>query len=259
MREYAILATMDKALKNELIVKYRQSIAERYDFDKLKDDPKLPKGFTRETINELRDFFLDNLYSAPKKREKLDAAFTQLETYVAHPSKIWGLLGNMVSAIFEFGTHFPAAIKIGLASLRTHTSARQFEEMLLQGAHDKGYTAPMTDEQFYDAMATIPTENLHSFVNDLVELFGAITDEVMLQKTISILNGVLGRMKEKKNLYGSADIDAIQLGVDILTEGDKLLGKLTPKMKKDLINYVSQLELQFIESLHGAPKKKKKK
>lgn len=253
---------MDKALRNELIIKYRQSIAERYDFDKLKDDPKLPKGFTREIIDELRDFFLENLYSAPKQREKLDAAFKQLETYVAHPTKIWGLLGNMVSAIFEFGTHFPAAIKIGLSSLRTHTSARQFEEMLLKGAEDKGYTAPMTEEQFYDAMATIPIENLHSFVKDLVELFGAITDEVMLHKTISILNGVLTRMKEKKNVYGKADIDAIQLGVDILTKGDNLLSKLTPKMKTDLINYVSQLELQFIENLHGgstAGKKKKKK
>lgn len=250
---------MDKALKNELIIKYRQSIAERYNFDKLESDPKLPKGFNREIIDQLRDFFLENLYSAPKEREKLDAAFTQLETYVAHPTKIWGLLGNMVSAIFEFGTHFPAAIKIGLASLRTHTSARQFEDMLLQGAKDKGFGAPMTEEQFYQAMATIPTENLHSFVNDLVELFGAITDEVMLHKTISILNGVLKRMKEKKNLYGKADIDAIQLGVDILTKGDNLLSKLTPKMKKDLINYVSKLELEFIESLHKPVPKKKKK
>ena len=250
---------MDKALKNELIVKYRKSIAERYDFDKLKDDPNLPKGFTRETIDELRDFFLGNLYSAPKNREKLDAAFKQLETYVAHPTKIWGLLGNMVSAIFEYGTHFPAAIKIGLASLKTHTSARHFEDMLMDGAIQKGYGPPMTDEQFKEVMGTIPIDKLKDFVDDLVELFSAITDEVMLQKTISILNGVLGRMKEKKGIYGPEDRDAIQMGVDILSQGDKLLGKLTPKMKKELVNYVSQLELQFIESLHEVPKKKKKK
>lgn len=250
---------MDKALRNELIVKYRKSISERYDFDKLQDDPKLPKGFTREIIEELRDFFLENLYSAPKEREKLDAAFKQLETYVAHPTKIWGLLGNMVSAIFQFGMHFPSAIKIGLSSLKTHTSARQFEDMLLQGAIDKGFKAPMTEEQFYEAMATIPTENLKAFVDDLVELFGAITDEVMLEKTISILNGVLGRMREKKELYGPEDRDAIQLGVDILTKGDNLLSKLTPKMKKDLVQYVAYMELDFIKSLHTAPKKKKKK
>ncbi len=258
-RRLYYLSTMDKALRNELIVKYRASIAERYNFDKLENDPKLPEGFTRDTIDQLRDFFLENLYSAPKEREKLDAAFKQLETYVAHPTKIWGLLGNMLSAIFEFGTHFPAAIKIGLSSLKTHTSARQFEEMLLQGAKDKGFGAPMTEEQFYEAMATIPTENLQTFVDDLVTLFSAITDEVMLHKTISILKGVLTRMKEKKNVYGKADVDAIQLGVDILTKGDNLLSKLSPKMKKDLVQYVAYMELEFIKSLHTAPKKKKKK
>jgi hypothetical protein len=82
---------MKKELRNHLIEKYRESIFKRYDFKKIKKDPMLPKGFDEKVANELRAFFLDSLYSSPQEREKLDAAFAQLESYVNNPSKITGL------------------------------------------------------------------------------------------------------------------------------------------------------------------------
>lgn len=248
---------MNKELHHHLITKYRESIAERYDYDKLKSDPKLPKGFTKETINELKDFFLENLYSAPKQREKLDAAFKQLETYVAHPTKVWGLLGNLASAIFQFGMHFPAAIKVGMVSLKTHTSARHFEDMLLQNAIDKGYKVPLTDEQFRECLAAIPMKQLQSFIDDLTDLFRAITDGVMLEKTIHILQDVLVRMKSKKDLYGPEDIDAIQLGVTILQKGYDLLSSYDDEMKERIVEYIAYNETRFIKNLQKEQKKKK--
>jgi hypothetical protein len=69
---------MNTELKNHMIDLYRESINKRYTFENIKKDPNLPKSFTKETVDELRDFFLDNLYSSPKERDKLDKAFSAI-------------------------------------------------------------------------------------------------------------------------------------------------------------------------------------
>lgn len=246
---------MNVELKNHLIEKYRESIKARYDYDIVKKDKRFPRMFTRQTVDELRDFFLANLYSPPSHREKLDAAFKQLETYVAHPTKVWGLLGNLASAIFQFGFHFPAALRTGMTALQTHTTARHFEDMLLQTAIDRNFTVPLTDEQFHECLASLDAELLQKFIGELTELFMAITDTSLLDKTIHILKDVLNRMLERKDLYGPEDHDAIQLGIDILQKGYELLSKYDEETKTAIVEFVTYNEVGFIESLK--PKKKK--
>jgi len=249
---------MDIKLRNDLIEKYRASIASRYNYDVIKTDKKFPKRFTKELVDELRDFFLDNLYSSPKEREKLDAAFKQLETYVAHPTKVWGLLGSLTTAIFRFGLHFPAAIRTGMASLETHTAARHFEDMLMQAAQEREYKVPLTDEQFNECLKAIPREHLEKFIAQLADLFMAISDTDMLMKTISLLKDVLDIMKSKKNTYGPEDTDAIQLGVDILQKGHHLLAGLDEEVRHQIVEYITYSEMKFIDSVTGTKKKFKK-
>jgi hypothetical protein len=218
---------MNVELKNHLIEKYRESIKARYDFDVVKKDKKFPRVFTREMVDELRDFFLQNLYSPPAHREQLDAAFKQLETYIAHPTKVWGLLGNLASAVFQFGFHFPAALRTGMSALQTHTTARHFEDMLLQAAADRNYTVPLTEEQFKECLSSLDGELLQQFVGQLTELFMAITDTSLLEKTIQILKDVLARMLKRRDLYGP-------------------------------VEFITNNELKIIEGLNPAGKKKRK-
>lgn len=247
---------MNTELKNHLIEKYRESIKVRYDYDVVKTNKRFPKKFTRETVDELRNFFLENLYSPPAQREKLDAAFKQLETYVAHPSKIWGLLGNLAAAIFKFGFHFPAALRTGMVALQTHTTARHFEDMLLQNAIDRGFQPPLTDSQFHECLAALDGEMLVKFIGELTELFISISDNELMKKTIDILKDVLARMKERRDIYGPEDHDAIQLGIDILERGYKLLSKYDDETKQAIVEFVTYSETVFIESLK--PKKGKR-
>lgn len=246
---------MDKALRYHLINKYRESIARRYDYPTIKSDKKLPKTFTPEMIDELRDFFLQNLYAEPQQREKLDAAFKQLETYVAHPSKVWGLMGSLTSAIFRFGFHFPAAMRAGMAGLHTHTTARHFEDMLLQAAQEREMAIPVSDDEFNACITAIPRENLDEFIKQLADFFLAITDTEMLKKTTEILRDVLAQMREKRDIYGPEDEDAIQLGIDILGKGSELLGKHSPEVRQQIVDFVIYNETKFLNTLY---KKKKK-
>jgi hypothetical protein len=165
---------MNKKLRNHLIEHYRACIAKRYNYELLKTDKKFPKNISADAVNELRDFFLENLYTTPHKREELDAAFRQLETYVNNPAKIWGLMGNLASAILKFGLHFPAAIRVGMAALKTHTSARRFEAQLMQAAENSKYEVPLTDDQFEQCLAALPTQQLEQLIAELAELFMAL-------------------------------------------------------------------------------------
>ncbi len=248
---------MNVELKHELINKYRASIAERYNYEAIKNDPHFPKSFTKEITDELREFFLQSLYAAPADREKLDAAFAQLETYVAQPSKIWGLLGNLAAAIFEFGFQFPAALRTGMVSLQTHTTAHHFEEMLLQAAVDREFSPPLTQAEFYECLSALDPMMLEKFIGELTELFMNISDAELMQKTIRILKDVLKRMKERKDLYGAKDREAIQLGIDILQAGFQLLSKYDEAIKKEIVEFVTYSETKFIESLQQNKDKKK--
>jgi hypothetical protein len=240
---------MDKTLKNELIILYRNSIHKRYDFEKVKKDPRLPKKFNKKMSNDLLNFFLENLYTEPEKREHLDAAFARLESYTSNPSKIWGLLGNLTSAIFRFGFHFPKAIKAGIKTLETHTAASRFEAELMKAAKKKKFKSPITEDQFMQCLAAIPTKQLEDFVADLGALFLMITDTVLLEKIISILYDVHAEMKVQKKTYDKQDLAAIQLGIDVLTAGNALMSSYDKTTKKEIVDFVAYSELKFIGEL----------
>ncbi len=241
---------MHTELRYHIINKYRESISKRYDYDRVKDNPDLPKALNRKTANELRKFFLEKLYSEPTEREKLDAAFKQLESFIVHPSKIWGLLGNLPAAILEFGFHFPAAIKAAVSALETHTSARHFEDTLLHTAVSKNFEMPLTDKQFKECLTSIPVDQLQKFIHDLSALFYVISDTELLGKTIHIMQSVLKRMENKPQIYGTDDTDAIELGIDIFQNGHELLGKYDEESKKEIVDFVIAQEAKFIDSLH---------
>ncbi len=248
---------MDVALKNHLIEKYRESIANRYDWETIKNDAQLPEHFNKKLVTELRNFFLENLYMEPAGRDKLDAAFKQLETYIAHPTKVWALLGSLPSAIMRFGLQFPAALKAGMVALKTHTSARHFEDLLLQAAMDRKAKPPLSEAEFHACLAALPKEDLEKFVEELTEFFMMIANVSLMEKTILILQDVLVRMKKDRNVFGPEDVDAIQLGVDILEKSYALLNQYDDDMKKEIVDFVAYNEMSFLESLQAKPKKKK--
>ncbi len=241
---------MNKQLKYHLINKYRDSINKRYDYKAIKNDADFPKHFTKKTVDELKDFFLGSLYSEPVEREKLDAAFKQLESFVTNPSKIWGLMGNLTSAIFEFGLHFPSAIRAGVSALETHSAAHRFEQGLLDAAEENGYTIPLTDEEFHKCLTAIPLKQIDQLIKDLSGLFKVISDTELLGKTISIMHHALERMESKKNVYTKKDRDAVKLGIDLFQKGYDLLDQYDEDMKQQIVKFAIRKETDFLKSIH---------
>lgn len=237
-------------LKYHLIDHYRGLIAQRYD-DVIAHIHTTGVDLSPEVAREIKTFFLDQVYPTPAQRKKLDAAFGELKKFTTNPTLVWGLLGSLPMAIMQFGMQLPNAIRAGITSLQAYTSAIGFEDAMLKAAIDKGFTEPVTDEQFFECLRAIPYHSLDSFINEASSLLIVISDTLLLSKTILIMKDVIRRMEHKPDVYTADQIAAIQLGLDLMENGYELLEPYTEDTKRDIIAFVSENERKFINEIHN--------
>jgi hypothetical protein len=238
-------------LKYDLINKYRDLVARRYD-DVIENIDNTGISLSSKVAAEIRDFFLDNVYPESAQRRKLDAAFGELRNFTTNPALIWGLLGSLPVALFQFGAQLPHAIRAGITSLHAYTSAIGFEEAMASAAIENDFKAPLTDEQFFECLRAIPQKNLDAFINEASSLFTVISDTTLLTKTINIMEDVIKRMQSKSNLYTSDQVAAIQLGLDLMEKGFELLEPYSEEVKKDIIAFITENERKFIIEIHSS-------
>ena len=237
-------------LEDHLIDKYRQIIAERYNYVKLTEYKPLPEGMTEQMVDEIRGFFLESIYPEPTKRHELDDAFAQLQNYIHQPAKVWGILGNLTAAIFKFGTMLPAALKTGMVSLEAFTAAKSFEHTMLRAAREADYDVPLTNEQFLEILSKLPRQQLDSFAKDVGRLFRSMADTRLLSKTIEIMQDVIKQMESKPRLYTKDEIDGIKMGLNIMKEGYALFKEYPEKTKDQMVDYIVDREMQFIDEIY---------
>jgi hypothetical protein len=237
-------------LEDHLIEKYRQIIADRYDYSKLTEFKPLPEGITQQTVEEIRDYFLNSIYPEPSKRHELDAAFEQLQSYIHQPAKVWGILGNLTGAIFRFGSMLPAALKTGIVSMEAFSAAKSFEHTMKKAAIDSGYALPLTDDEFIHCLSTLPRAKLDSFAMDVGRLFRSMANTTLLSKTIEIMNDVVKKMESKPQLYTHEEISGIKMGLNIMQQGLNLFSKYPEKTKDKMVDYIVEREKLFIDEIY---------
>jgi hypothetical protein len=240
----------DEHLKYHLINKYRDLVARRYD-DVIININKTGLNLSPDVAREIRDFFLEHVYPGPAERMKLDAAFGELRNFTTNPALIWGLLGSLPVAIFQFGAQLPAAIRAGITSLHAYTSAIGFENAMVQAAEDKGFIIPLSDEQFFDCLKAIPKKSLDDFINEASSLFNVISDTSLLTKTMHIMEDVIARMKKKPAVYTADQVAAIQIGLDLMQRGYELLEPYDSDTRQDIIDFITANERKFITEIYG--------
>lgn len=242
-------------LRYHIIDKYRENIANRYQYETLKAKG-LPTEVNKKIADALRSYFLENLYPESSQRAKLDAAFSNLENYVKKPAKVFDLLGNLTSAIFKFGLQFPSAIKAGITSLEAYTATISYENILTKAIAGQKLEIPISDEQLMNALTVIPEKEIEKFIVDLEKLFFTFTNTELLKKTISIMEDVVARMKKKPDLYDESEIEAIQLGMSIMEKGYGLFTQYDEKMKEKIVAFITENERNFLKEIRERKKKK---
>ena len=243
----ATFTSEQRALKNELINRYRDIISSRYN-EIIMHINDTPIAISADVAERLKIFFLINVYPEPSRREQLDAAFDELSQFVNHPSLMWGLIGSLPMAILKFGMQLPLAIKSAFETLQAYTSAIGFERAILAAAEHRALQTPIDEADFLDCMRGIPKPELERFVAEGCKLFVTISDTTLLSKTIDIMEDVLSRM-DHDSRYTEQQKQAIQLGLEMIRGGYDLLSPYDEATKKCIVNFVADTELKFIASL----------
>jgi hypothetical protein len=244
-------------LKYHLVNKYRDLISRRYE-GVIKNIDQTGIDLRPEVAHQIKEFFLHHVYPEPHRRKKLDAAFLELRNFTTHPALVWGLLGSLPVAIMQFGVQFPAAIQAGITSLKAYTSAIAFEEAILHKALQKDLKEPVSDEEFFDCLKSIPHKSLDTFINEATVLFMVISDTTLLSKTMKIMQDVIRRMEKRSDLYTKDQVDAIRIGLDLMEHGYQLLEPFDSNTKKAIIEFIAESEREFLAEIHGVKENKHK-
>jgi hypothetical protein len=232
---------------SDIINKFREMVKKRYDFADISHRFDLPHNITEEVIEEIRGYFLDSIYPEPVKRKELEEAFSGLGSYVRSPKKIWGLLGNMSRAIFQFGRQFPTALRAGINALDSFMGAKQFEADMVHHAHLHVIPRDISDEQYERLMAELPRRDIERFINDVRKLFKIMTNTKLIEKTIHILDNVVETMRHKPRIYPQKEIDGILLGRSILENGYHLFSKYDEATKQLMVEYIYRNEMWYTD------------
>ena len=234
-----------------IILKYRELIVKRYDYNIMSNSLNLPGELTPAVIKDVRNYFLNSIYPTPEKRKQIEEAFKTLGSYTSQPTKIWRLLGNMTSAVFKFGRHFPAALKAGFVSLQSFLDAKKLEKALYEAACSNDYKIPMSDEEFNSCIAKISRKDALDFLNTVKSLFRSLTNVELLEKTISILESVTQKMRQYPHIYSEYEVEAIKLGIDIIQSGYSLFLRFNDRVKGLIVTKIAENEQLFVSKVYG--------
>lgn len=236
---------MQSIQDSDIINKFRDMVRKRYEYDAFSTRFQLPENIDRPVIEEIKHYFLESIYPEASRRKELEAAFAGLGSYVRSPRKIWGLLGNMTRALFNFGAQFPTALRAGMNGLDAFMGAKNFEAEMVAEAHKRNITGEISDDTFEQLMASLPKKDIEDFIEDVRKLFKVMTNTRLIEKTIHILDNVVETMQYKRNIYPKEEIDGILLGRDILVKGLELFSKYDEETKELMVEYIFRNETWY--------------
>lgn len=239
----------NKALLDELIMRYRDLVAIRYDFENLQENFVLDESVSRELVDRVKSYFLEYVYPTPDEREILNKAFNDLDRHIKNPSHLLKLIGDAPGVLLKFGWHFPKALKAGFQILKSFKAASSLEKDLLSISLKKKVKLPLSAKDFEEIIADLPQDELKEFIEDFEHLLSALTDTKLLKKTSEILHELINRMKVESSFYSEEEVEAMQIGLDILENGYLLFDKMSDAEKREMIDLIIKAETKFLEDL----------
>ncbi|EPG76296.1 hypothetical protein LEP1GSC058_1340 [Leptospira fainei serovar Hurstbridge str. BUT 6] len=207
----------------KLIRAYRSSLRRRYSPENIKRYPRF-SSISSAKVELLVKYFLELLYPELEGRKRLDGAFSSLAGFVQSPSKVFGVLGSLGTAVFKLGRHLKSAFQAGFAALHSYVTAHKFEDLMFTKAKELlGEGADLEKPEIFDyVLASVSPHDADSFRNDIVKLFRTLSNRELLSKIRDLMDAVVRTMKAKPKLYSQEDVSGILLGAGILARGEEL-------------------------------------
>jgi hypothetical protein len=229
-----------------IIEGYRNSIHQRYQYQNIKDKYGIPASINEETVNVLRKYWLNYIYPDFNKRSELNEAFQSLDNFIKHPKKLVRLLLDATKLIFNYGRHLPKILTTGLKAMQTFRAAERFENGLVDEAIKNKIEAPYDEAKINALIKLLPRKEIEKFIAISQSLFEILHDRVQIKKIKEIIQYLILAMKTKEESYSLSQIRGLEIGLEMLTEGDKLFAQLAEEDQQNLVSLITEIEKDML-------------
>ena len=240
---------MKQQTLQQIIQAYRNTISLRYQYQNIKANFELPASISEETVDELRDYFLNYIYPEHQKREELNAAFDSLDDYIKHPHKLVAILKDAFKLVFKYGRHLPKILRAGLDAMKTFQAATKFENNMVNEAIKNNIEAPFDAHKIDALIRLLSREEIDQFIASSETLFDILHDRPLIIKIKEVMHYLILMMKKKPQTYSQNQIKGLEIGFELITEGDKLFKKLSQENQQNLVHLITKIEKNNLERI----------
>ena len=226
----------------KIIEGYRNTIYQRYQYQNIKDTYGVPESIDEETVNQLRNYFLNYMYPKYETRIALNEAFSSLDNYIKHPKKLLKILLDATKLLFRYGRHLPKILSSGLNAMKTFKAATDFENNLVDEAIKNNITAPYDLLKIDALIKLLSRRDIEEFIQYSQSLFEILHDKALIEKIKEVIQYLIRIMKEKKDSYSLSEIKGLEIGLEMIHEGYKIFSLLTKKDQKNLVKLITDIE-----------------
>ena len=242
----------DKEILNGVIIGFRNLINERYQYTELQAKYDLPESLDVERMELYRDFFLEQVYPHPEKRELLDEAFKSLDNYLTHPDKMMRIVFDSAAILFKHGSSVPKLLSAGMKAFRSFRTATEFEAKLVRKARKSGKAPPYSNDDVNEFIVSLRKKEIDDFVANTTALLELLYDRRLMREVLQILSELIAKMKRSPRSYSQTEIDGLQIGFDMLKEGNHLFDSLPQSDQRKVLNIIIAIEVDVLEDLFKA-------
>ncbi|PQJ82259.1 hypothetical protein [Polaribacter glomeratus] len=233
--------TREKVLE-EIIEGYRKTVSQRYQYQQIKNTYGLPETINEETVNQLREYFLTYMYPTPDKRAELNKAFDSLDDYIKHPQKLLRILLEAAKIIFKYGRHLPKILSAGLDAMKTFKAATNFENTMVDEAIKNKIEAPYDSVKVDALLKLLSREEIERFIESSQTLFEILHDKNLIKKIKEVIQFLITAMQKNPNTYSKSQIKGLEVGLEMITEGDLLFNRLSEEDQHKFVKLITAIE-----------------
>lgn len=238
-------------MRKEIINGYRNVIDQRYRYQNLRDHFDLPDSIQEHTVDQIRNYFLYYIYPEFEKRQEIDKAFQTLNSYIKQPQKLVRILLGSIVLSLRYGRHLPKLLKTGLNAFKSFKATTKFEAQLMENALHHDLKPPFDENKIQNLIRKLPRQQIDHYIDGSQKLFGTLHDQKLMKKIIEILQFIVNHMKKRPRRYAEDEVKGIQMGLDILMEGDRIFNRLSAEDQGILLPYIVKVERQGMNNIFG--------
>lgn len=238
-----------KEIWRSIVATYHSMIEERYQYDYLIANFDVPESFTKERVDNFRNYFLNFVYPVPEVREQLNESFESLDQFIKKPRKLIRVIMDSSGLVFKHGRFLPSILNAGLNALKSFRIANSFEDKLVANAVLFEMEPPFDKEDVNYLISTLSMTEIEKLISSIESLYSVLYNRPLVKKILEILDELHDKMVNNPSTYSKADIQGIIIGNQIIKQGNTLFEDLSYEEQKLFFSLTVDIERKVLAAI----------